>query len=168
MSSGKMADANRPERGQIQELRDRRIGRQLIQVQRAFNAHAVEKLHVRGYATLTLAHLSLVPHLDVEGTRVTVLAERAGMTKQGAGQLVDDLERLGVLARLPDPTDGRAQLVTFTPDGLRFLTDAVAVVRELDDEYARILGRQRLEALRETLRLLVGQVWTGDEPPQDR
>lgn len=141
--------------GQVRALRERHVGRLLLQAQRAFNARAVEGLRRRGYAGLTLAHLSLLPHLDEEGTRITVLAERAGMTKQGMGHLVQDLERQGFLARAPDPVDGRAILVRFTPTGRVLLDDAVAVTGEVETAFAAILGPDRLTDLRDILLRLV-------------
>lgn len=135
--------------------RQEHIGRLLLLAQRDFQARTVEKLRARGYDELTLAHLSLLPHLEVGGTRTTVLAERAGMTKQGAGQIVHDLERLGYVQRRPDPADGRAQLVTFTPAGERFLADAVEIVHAVEADYARLLGPARLADLREALRLVI-------------
>jgi len=143
------------EHRQLQELRERHVGRLLLQAHRAFNARAVTKLQARHYDGLTLAHIGLLPHLSVDGERVTVLAERAGMTKQGMGQLVLDLERQGYVARVPDPTDRRAMIVRFTDAGWRFLRDAVAVTRELEAEYAAILGEQQLEQLRSALHLIV-------------
>ncbi len=140
---------------QLQELRETHVGRLLLQAHRAFNARAVEQLHERGYEDLTLAHLTLLPHLDVAGTRVTTLAERAGMTKQGMGQLVLDLERQGYVARAPDPTDRRAALVRFTEAGQRFLRDAVAVTQDMEAEYAAVLGEQGLAVLRDSLAAIV-------------
>ena len=150
-----MADGHATEWRQLRELRDRHVGRLLLRASRAFNARAAEKLRARGYGGLSLAHIGLLPHLDEDGTRITTLAERAGMTKQGMGQLVVDLERQGLLTRAPDPADRRATLVRFTDAGLRFLADAVAVTGELEAEYAANLGEQRLAALRETLAVLV-------------
>ena len=149
MGGGRAAESRR-----LQALRERHVGRLLLRASRAFNARATEKLRVRGYGGLTLAHLALLPHLDADGTRVTTLAERAGMTKQGMGQLVGDLERQGYAARAPDPTDRRAALVRFTEAGRRLLADAVAVTGELEAEYVAILGEQRLATLRETLAVL--------------
>ena len=140
---------------QLQELRERHVGRLLLRASRAFNARATEKLRARGYGGLTLAHLALLPHLDAQGTRVTTLAERAGMTKQGMGQLVHDLERQGYVERAPDPVDRRAALVRFTETGRRFLADAVAVTGEVETEYAAVLGEQPLAALRDALAALV-------------
>lgn len=141
--------------GNLQELRREHVGRLLLLAQRDFNVRAVAKLRERGYPALTLAHVSLLPYLDVDGTRTTVLAERAGMTKQGAGQLVHDLERLGYVQREADPSDGRAQLVTFTPAGEQFLADAVDVVHGVEADYARLLGDDRLHALRDMLHRLI-------------
>src|SRR4051794_10862566 len=146
---------NEPSENDTTRYRAGHVGRLLLQAHRAFSAGAVDKLRARGYAGLGLAHIALLPHLDEDGTRVTVLAERAGMTKQGMGQLVSDLERQGFLERMADPDDGRAQLVRFTPAGDELLSDAVAVTRELEAEYAAILGEARLIALRESLRDLV-------------
>jgi hypothetical protein len=77
------------ERDEIRHLRDHHIGRLFLQAHRAYSAHAVEALRARGYSELGAAHAAILPHIDVEGTRTTVIAERSGMTKQGAGQVVD-------------------------------------------------------------------------------
>lgn len=42
------------------------------------------------------------------------LAERLGVTKQAAGQLVDDLERRGYVRRDPHPAGGRRKLLVLT------------------------------------------------------
>ena len=84
-------------------FRERHIGRLLLRAHRAFSARAAEKLRDRGYEHVALAHIALLPHLDEAGTRATTLAERAGMTKQGMGQLVRELETHGYLERRPIP-----------------------------------------------------------------
>ncbi|MFT4039219.1 MAG: MarR family transcriptional regulator [Thermomicrobiales bacterium] len=137
------------------EQREQHVGRLLLRASRAFNARAAEMLRARGYARLSLAHLGLLPHLDAGGTRVTTLAERAGMTKQGMGQLVADLEQQGLVDRTPDPADRRATLVRFTPAGEQFLADSVAVTAELEAAYAARLGPEQFAALRAALAALV-------------
>ncbi|MCC6791317.1 MAG: winged helix-turn-helix transcriptional regulator [Thermomicrobiales bacterium] len=144
----------------VAALRDRHIGRLLLRAHRAFSARAVAKLHERGYAGISLAHIALLPHLDEAGTRVTTLAERAGMTKQGMGQLVGDLERQGYVERTPDPSDARATLVRFTGSGRDLLGDAVEVTQELEQEYAALLGREHLDDLRAMLRTIAGHETT--------
>ncbi|MGI8483956.1 MAG: MarR family winged helix-turn-helix transcriptional regulator [Thermomicrobiales bacterium] len=140
---------------EIEHLREHHIGRLLLQAQRGFNARALQKLRERGYSDLGNTHTAVLPHIAIDGTRATVLAERAGMTKQAAGQIVADLERQGFVTRRPDPADGRAMLVCFTPEGQTYLQDAYAIKLELEAEYRELLGETRLEALRTTLDELV-------------
>ena len=136
-------------------LRLQNIGRLFLRAFRAYNARAVARLRERGHSGIGVAHTSLLIHLDLEGTRVTTLAERAGMTKQAMGQLLADLQRQGYVARSVDPTDRRAVLVTLTETGYRFYTDAYAVQQELESHYAAILGEESLAALRSALIALV-------------
>lgn len=138
----------------FQELRQQHIGRLLLRAHRAFSARAAGMFHERGYPGITLRHIDLLPHLDEGGTRSTVLAQRAGMTKQGMGKLVAELEAQGLVERVPDPTDGRAQLVRFTDDGLAFLQVGIDVVQALESEYRAILGSDELDALKAMLRNL--------------
>lgn len=142
------------EEDQLERSRDRHVGRLLLRAHRAFSVRAVDKLRQLGYDRLTLAHINLLPHLAAEGTRITLLAERAGMTKQGAGQLVADLARQGYVTREADSADRRATLIRFTPRGRRLLREAVAVVAEVEAEYATALGDRRLTELRHALETL--------------
>lgn len=137
-----------------ERARRQHVGRLLLRAHRDFSSRAIAKLRERGYGELTLSHLSLLPHLDAAGTRTTVLAERGGMTKQGMGQLVIDLERQGYLERNPDPTDGRAVLVTFSDQGTKLLDDALAVTGEVEAEYAAALGPERMAQFRDMLATL--------------
>lgn len=135
----------------ISEMRSRHIGRLLLRANRAFSARAARQLSEMGYDGVSLAHIALLPHLDETGTRATTLAARAGMTKQGMGQLVRELEGLGFLERAPDPSDGRASLIRFTEAGSWLLRDAVRATQELDAELATLIGPDRIEALRDAL-----------------
>src|SRR3954451_18979167 len=57
---------------------------------------------------------------------ISELAARLEITKQGAAQIVDDMERRGLVARRPDPHDRRARLVSLTEEGDRALREARA------------------------------------------
>jgi DNA-binding MarR family transcriptional regulator len=148
-------ESDQRERKRIEHRREHHIGRLLLQAQRAFNARAIDKLNARGYAGLSVSHTAILPHIDLAGTRITTLAERSGMTKQGMGQLVSELERQGVVERIPDPADGRATLIRFTEAGWQYLRDASAIKTELEDEYIAALGAERFAALCETLADLI-------------
>lgn len=143
------------ERDQIRGVRDHHIGRLFLQVHRAYSAHAVELLRARGYDQLGPSHAAILPHIDLDGTRVTVIAERAGISKQGAGHVIDDLERQGLVKRAPDPTDKRAALVQFTEAGWAYLRVASEIKKEIELEYAGLLGSDHFESLCKSLAHIV-------------
>ena len=142
-------------REQIRELREHHIGRLLLQAQRSFNGEAIRKLRERGYSGLGSSHVAILPHVDLEGTRISTLAERAGMSKQAAGQIVDDLERQGLVTRTPDPADRRASLVAFSAAGWTYLDAAHAVKQELEAEYRDLLGDDGFDGLKSALSRLI-------------
>ena len=53
-------------------------------------------------AQVSAAHIHITRHLARDGSRLTELAERAGMTKQAMGTLVDQCEAWGLVTRGPD------------------------------------------------------------------
>jgi DNA-binding MarR family transcriptional regulator len=83
---------------------------------------------------------------------ISELAGLLGMTKQGAGQIVDDMERRGYLDRQPDPRDGRARLLGLTTRG----QDALAAARAFHRRYERRLIRTHGPEALATLRAVVG------------
>lgn len=135
--------------------RQQHIGWWLQQAARHFNARALQKLRERGHTHLSATHLGLLPHLDVGGTRINTLAERASMTKQAASQIVNELETYGYVQRQPDPGDGRAVLVTFTARGDEFLTDAAALKNEITAEFVHKIGEEPFHTLQATLERLL-------------
>jgi DNA-binding MarR family transcriptional regulator len=146
---------------QLAELRQPHVGRLLIKAHRTLYALTAAKLKALGYdAEFSNVHGALLSNLDLEGTRMTVLAERLSVTKQSVSQLVSELEASGYVERLPDPTDRRAALVRFTPIGWRFCQDTNAVRLEVEDEFRTILGADGLDALRDALERLVKSVGT--------
>src|SRR5689334_20986422 len=104
-----------------------------------------------GFDDLRPAHTAVFQHIAAGGSRLTDLAERAQITKQSMGYLVDYLEERGYLERRPDPTDRRAALVCLTDRGWQEVGAALAIIAALEEEWARALGRQRMRQLRELL-----------------
>jgi DNA-binding MarR family transcriptional regulator len=133
----------------------RNIGVLLQQLARDFERRTRTSLIGRGHTDLLPSHQVVFAGLGRAGTRLTVLAHNAGMTKQAMGQIVDDLEQLGYVERTPDPEDGRAKIVRFTEAGLDFVCDAAEVLDEIWREYSTLLGTQELDQLQETLHKLL-------------
>lgn len=67
---------------------------------------------------LTGPQLTALSRLERLGPMTTAdLARREQITPQSMGSTVADLERLDLVAREPDATDGRRRLLTVTADG---------------------------------------------------
>lgn len=111
----------------------------------------VRALRDAGHGHIRPKHGAVFANLDPEGTRASVLAERAGMGKPAMGELIDELERLGYIRRRGDPSDRRAKLIVPT-GAARDVTDRVhRFNRALEEEYRRRLGEQAYDALRAAL-----------------
>jgi len=101
-----------------------------------------------GFDDLRPAHTAVFQHIKAEGSRLTDLADRAQITKQSMGYLVDYLEQRGYLERRPDPTDRRASLVCLTNRGWDQIRTALAIIASIEEEWGRALGIHRVEELR--------------------
>ncbi len=104
-----------------------------------------------GFGDVRPAHGTVFQVIDADGTRVTELAARAGMTKQAMTELVVHLEAGGYLERAPDPYDGRARLVRLTRRGWECIRVARAGIAEIEAEWAALIGPDRLGRLKEDL-----------------
>jgi DNA-binding MarR family transcriptional regulator len=73
------------------------------------------------------------------------------MSKQSAGVLVDQLERLGYVRRVPDPADGRARLIVIEERGRRAVEVAAATLHEIFSEWKAYLGTRNFTLLQQIL-----------------
>jgi DNA-binding MarR family transcriptional regulator len=92
----------------------------------------VTRLHAAGYDDITAAHQAVFENIDRDGSRLTTLATRSGMTHQSMGELVQTLERAGYLERRPDPGDGRARIIRLTEKGQALVRQALHDIREIE------------------------------------
>jgi len=79
------------------------------------------------------------------------LAHYLGVTKQSTSEVVATLEREGLVVRAPHPSDGRARVLLLTDEGRCRLEEGRLRWRELEDEWAELVGRDRLDTVREAL-----------------
>ena len=86
------------------------------------------------------AHIHITRHLAVAGSRLTDLAQSAGMTKQAMSDLVNQCEAWGLVNREPDPHDKRARRVVFTLAGLQWLEAFRTAVAQAESEFRQAVG----------------------------
>ena len=130
---------------------------------KAFQAHMVRSAHERGRPDIKPAHNFLFAILGDEGDRAATLAVRAGITRQSMGEVIRDLVDIGILEMVPDPDDGRAKIVRYTPEGKRFAGQGFQHLRELEELFEKEFGPD-YEAARTVLERVVGML---SEPAAD-
>ncbi|MEU0821935.1 MarR family winged helix-turn-helix transcriptional regulator [Streptomyces mirabilis] len=104
-----------------------------------------------GFDDWTLAQCRVFQRIAPNGSRLKDLADQAQMTKQSASVMVDQLEHLGYVRRIPDPTDGRARLIVIEERGRRAVEVAMATLDEIYAEWKTYLGTRNFTLLHQIL-----------------
>ncbi|WP_432948000.1 MarR family winged helix-turn-helix transcriptional regulator [Kribbella sp. CA-253562] len=117
---------------------------------RAMDDEVLRAMRASGYQ-VTVAQARIAQRIAPGGSRLTDLAEQAQVTKQTASLLVAALENEGLVERVPDPADGRARLIRFTPKGQTAADRAREVVTRVEQNWTEHLGPELAGALRQAL-----------------
>jgi DNA-binding MarR family transcriptional regulator len=133
--------------------RETHLGRLLGHAMRRFDARVLSLMANNDQVPLALsnlaardqisaAHIHMTRHLSLQGSRLTELAQAAGMTKQAMGNLVDQCEAWGLIRRENDSRDGRARRIVFTAMGLAWLAAFQTAVAQAESEFKDAVGEE--------------------------
>ncbi len=103
-----------------------------------------EGMHDAGYSWAPARNYPVFENIDPTGTRLTVLAGRAGITHQAMAQLVCELEERGIVERVADPSDGRARLVRRTDEGRMRVGVALRLIAAIEEKWTQSWRRAGL------------------------
>jgi DNA-binding MarR family transcriptional regulator len=131
--------------------RETHLGRLLGHSMRRFDARVLSLMAHNEQVPLALsnlaardqisaAHIHITRHLSLQGSRLTDLAQAAGMSKQAMGNLVDQCEAWGLVKREHDSRDARSRMVVFTEDGLTWLAAFQIAVAQAEEEFRASVG----------------------------
>ena len=98
---------------------------------------------------------NLMPHISLDGTGISELAHKVGVSKQAVSKLVSELAAEGFVDVVPDPNDGRGRLVRFTAQGLRGIRQGLGAFLQVEFELSRKVGADRMARLRGDLLALL-------------
>jgi DNA-binding MarR family transcriptional regulator len=141
----------------------RKIGQLLVQMTRLFRKDLYARLSDQaGLAGIRPSHLHVFANMVGGGRRLTELADAASMSLSSMQELVDDLERRGIVEREPDPSDRRAKLIVLTAKGLAALAPAGSLIQQLELEYADRIGEERFEEMCLALNALIDDLLADD------
>jgi DNA-binding MarR family transcriptional regulator len=135
----------------------------LAQVKRLAVQDMFGRMAAAGFEDVREGHGCVFGFIDLdEGSRLTDLADRAGLTKQAVGEAVAELERLGYLERVPDPEDGRAKIIKLTARGVDAARMGRRLFAEIENDWAARYGEERVALLRELVEeIAAGYLLTG-------
>ena len=133
------------------DWRQLHLGRLLGHAMRRFDARVLHLMahnvdvplalsNLAARAQVSAAHIHITRHLSLEGSRLSELAERAGMSKQAMGDLVTQCEAWALIRRQPDPQDARAKRIVFTETGLAWLRAFEQAVAQAEAEFKQEVG----------------------------
>ena len=131
--------------------RHKNVGRVMNSTLHRFEDRVMELMNDAGYTQTRAPHINLTRHLDLDGTRITILSQRAAMTNAAMTELIDQCELLGLVKRHPDPTDKRARIVRFTPQGLEWLNAFGKSLKQSEKEMAAEIGQEAFRIITESL-----------------
>jgi DNA-binding MarR family transcriptional regulator len=115
------------------------IAVELLRASRALIDATHERLAERGHPHLRPAHGYAFQAIGAQGLTASQLGQALGITKQAAGQMVDELAALGYVRREPDPADARRKRVTLTAHGIDALARSAEAFEEVCREWDRRL-----------------------------
>jgi len=137
---------------QFAESASNDLGRLLQGAALSMNTAVLTQLGQQGHPRIRPSHIAVFAGLDDSGTHISVLAARAGISRQAMGLVVREVESLGYIQTELDAADRRATIVRLTDQGIAFCRLAIDISAEWNREVERLLGSADGDRLRDQLR----------------
>jgi len=135
--------------------KERLLGRLLSKTYRYLSDIASEYVQSIGYTNFRIGHIIALVHIDLEGTNINNLSQRACVTKQAMSKLIKELQTEGYVNVEKDQTDARALIVRHSEKGLQALLDWQKCMEHVNQKFTEIIGAEKLEQLKDILFELV-------------
>jgi DNA-binding MarR family transcriptional regulator len=116
-----------------------------------------ENLEATGFIRLSRAKSFIIANIALGERRATSIARNLGVSRQAVSLMLADLEQRGLITFERDPEDGRARVVVFTSSFRKQGDAARQILTDLEVEIGRRIGGDRLNLIRDVLRLDWGE-----------
>lgn len=128
------------------------FSRQLINLDKAFQALLRAKLEERGYPQFKPSFAALIANMPLDGCRLSDVVESIGFSKQAVSKIALEAEKQGYIQIVPDRRDARAKHLIHTDRGLNLVKDALELGREAEADIARMIGAKKMRQFKAVLR----------------
>ena len=120
-------------------------GKAISKLKKHFDTWVSEQLSAHNIDDFKHAYMPLIMNIDVDGVTNTDLAKRAGITKQGMSQVVQELEEKKYIKIQANPDDKRSSIIFLTDKGKEFILTCRARQKELHADLQKRLGKKNFE-----------------------
>jgi DNA-binding MarR family transcriptional regulator len=135
--------------------------------QHDLQAQLASRLERLGFPALRAGHVQLLTAIgtlaadhsgDAKGVRLSDLVSGVSLAKQTVGDLLDELERMRMVERFPDPDHGVIKRVRLGPKGKVWAAEVKRVSAATEARWATRLGSKKMRSLRALLEELAATV----------
>lgn len=151
------------ERKRVADAQIDHIGVPLWQASTAFTRRMIEDVNDAGFDDISVADSELLPFLDIEGTGLSEIADRKGISRQAVHQSVHSLIRRGYLELAPHPDDARARIARHTAKGLRLVETMQGIKAKIQKDALAALGAEKTSDLTKMLDRLTQSFGRSDD-----
>ncbi|POY37415.1 hypothetical protein C3K47_06540 [Solitalea longa] len=130
---------------QLTDLRKKSLSRTVHNLRMHLSSRLTKRIHEMGYLSCSFQHTAIFANIDIEGTNIVTLADRANISKQAMSKLVKDIEEMGYVETIKDPKDSRALLVILTDLGAELIINVQSCITEIRNEVERVISKDKLE-----------------------
>jgi DNA-binding MarR family transcriptional regulator len=121
----------------------------------AIHRRIIASLNAAGFDELRPPHIAVLQFPGPDGVRPSLLAERAGISKQAMNQLLKSLEASGYVGRSSARDDARHRVVRLTRRGRAAYSKIEDILSDIEREWADELGARQFAQLK----TLLVRVW---------
>ena len=143
--------SRQPKLADLETRRAQSIPRMMYAVNELVMESVFEGLKQRGHARAAIAHGVVLRNMDFEGSPLSVIARRAGVTRQAVAKVTAELVELGYVRTVTSPDDGRVKIAKLTARGRALARDGLELYEEVEAAFRAVIGPARLEILRKTM-----------------
>ena len=115
-----------------------------------------------GLPRLTKTHMDLFAYIDPDGTTVTDIARRKGVTKQSISKTVQELVEMGFLEARENPKDSRSKLLSFNLTDGSAMRRSFEILSQIDSAIAASLGAAEYDAALDSIQKTIAVIETED------
>ncbi|MEK9672695.1 MAG: MarR family transcriptional regulator [Rhodospirillaceae bacterium] len=128
-----------------------RLAPLLVRAFRWFEAGIAADPETRHLPRLSGSQFMAMVLLDPDGTGISELARRIGVSRQAMHQMVGELESAALIETVPSPRDGRVKLVKLSLLGRTLEQKAGKALGQLENDLEGRIGADEMAALRRAL-----------------